>query len=229
MGHRPERLEQVAVEALGDLDAAHAIGQGQHAVVGRGLAVDRDRIKGEPARVRERARQQHGIHRRVRRQVAQHRGHARLDHARALGHAADAKRADGGAHFDRVFLRERVGGHDAASGRCAALGTERRGGLRYAGAQLVHLQVDADHARGADQHLLHIAADGRGRQGRHFTRIGHALRPGAGVGATAVGDHGTGPATGGGEVFLAHEQRRRLGEVEREHTSGLRGRVADDQ
>ena len=93
--------------------------------------------------------------------------------------------------------------------------------LRNAGAQLVHLQVDADHAGRGDQHLLRVAADRRGGQRRHLARVGHALRAGAGVGAAAVGDDGARASAGGGEVVLADEQRRRLGEVEREHAGGL--------
>ena len=124
--HRAERLEQRRIEVLVDGDAAGAVGQREHAVVGRRLAVDGDGVEGVARRFGQRPLQHHRIDRRIGRQVAEHRRHARLDHARALGHAADAERSGLGRDFDRVFLRKRIGRHDRARRGGAAVSGERR-------------------------------------------------------------------------------------------------------
>ena len=78
---------------LGQLDAAGAVGEDEHAVVGRALAVDGDGIERFVDRGLERALQQRRRDRGVGRHDAEHRGHQRLDHPGALGHAADAEGA----------------------------------------------------------------------------------------------------------------------------------------
>ena len=55
---------------------------------------------------------------------SQHRRHARLDHARALRHAADLEGAGRRFNPHRLFLWERIGRHDRAGG-AAPVGGQR--------------------------------------------------------------------------------------------------------
>ena len=142
---------------------------------------------------------------RVGRQEAEHRGHVRLDHARALCRAADHERAATRLHRDRALLRKRVGRHDGARRLAALPAGERRHGGVNAGDDLVHLQVDADDARRGDEHVLGAASEAGGHFGGHAIGVAHALDAGAGIGASAVHDDGAGDAVAPFEMALRDE------------------------
>ncbi len=94
---------------------------------------------------------------RVRRHESQHRRHHRLDHAGALGDAADAERRaatgrDDG--FDRCFLRKRIGRHDRDR-RCRPARRRERGrGVSDPATDLRHVELHANHAGRRDEHFL---------------------------------------------------------------------------
>ena len=98
-------------------------------------------------------------------------------------------------------------------------------------AQRVHLQVDADHAGRRDQRVRRRAPDAVGREQRHFARVGHALRSGAGVGAAAVGDDDLRQSLAPRQVLFADQQRSRLGAIRGEDAGGRHrtGRGDDGQ
>ena len=86
--------------------AGRAVGQQEDAVVGARVAVDRERVERvvepPPAGVSG------GLpapERRIGRDHRQHRGHVRMDHAGALGHAADGVGASAGRTRDGRLLR----------------------------------------------------------------------------------------------------------------------------
>ena len=116
-GHVPQRLDQQRVVVARDRHAGRPGRQREHAVVGRAFAVDRDRVERLVDHAPERAREHERLDTGVGRQEAEHRRHARLDHAGALRHAADADRALGRGDLDRARLRERIGRHDRAHRR----------------------------------------------------------------------------------------------------------------
>ena len=82
------RTRRRSISSIGD--AAGAVGQQHHAVVGRALAVDGDGVERVVDRLAQRPVEQRLRHGRIGRDEAEHRRHHRLDHAGALGHAADA-------------------------------------------------------------------------------------------------------------------------------------------
>ena len=129
-----------------------------------------------------------------------------------------------------AFLRKRVGRHD---GPAPPAGRSRQTAPACAAGSalddLFEAQVDADDAGRRDQHLLGRAAE-RGCRGRgHATRHVHARISGAGVGTAAVDDDGARRAAGPREVLARDEDRRRLGEVRREHRGRRGGRVGHDE
>ena len=63
----------------------------------------------------------HWLDRRIRREIAEHRGHLRLDHSGPLGHPADAKPSVGCCHFDGVRLGKRIRCHDRERGLRVAI------------------------------------------------------------------------------------------------------------
>ena len=83
-------LEGDVVGRVGRCDggsACGAVGQKRHRVVGRSVAVDGDAVEGAGDGVLEEGGERGGGDGRVGAENAQKRGHARVDHACAFGHA----------------------------------------------------------------------------------------------------------------------------------------------
>ena len=122
-----------------------------------------------------------------------------------------------------------------------------RGGLLAAGQPARHL---VHHLRDAGQHLVHRKpiADQPGRADRHLdgpgfrapvgqrggdglgrgVRVLEAQRPGAGIGATGIEDHGAQPP--GGQHLLRPQHRRGSDLVAGEHSrSGVVGALVEHQ
>ena len=160
----------------------------EDAVVRRAFAVDGDRVERVACRFGERAVQQRRRHLRIGRQEAQHRGHVRLDHARALGHAADSERA---ASVWTVTAYSFGNGSVVMMARAASLPLSRASARRPIAMPASTLSIgelDADDAGRGDQHLLGPQPRAAATSRRHLARVGHALRARAGVGAAAVDD-----------------------------------------
>ena len=168
----------------------------EHAVVGRALAVDGDRVERVVDRGLQRALQQRRRHRGVGRHEAEHRRHQRLDHAGALGHAADAERAVRAADASTDdFLRERIGRHDRARGGGAAVAaTAAPAASAMPRSTLAIVELDADDARRGDEHRRRLALDRLGRARGHRARVLAAVGAGARVRAAAVDDDGAAAA-----------------------------------
>ncbi len=214
---------------IADHHAARAIRQREHAVVGRALAVDGDRVERRVARFDQRALQHGRFDLRVARQEPQHGRQHRLDHAGALGHAADGEGLAGaGVDLDGVFLRERIGRHDGPR-RFRVRVAQRIGRRDDAVGDLARIERHADYARGRDHHFLDFAAE----RARHFD--GHHLRDaqagvaGAGVGAAAVDDHRARAALRLGEVLARDDHGRRHGLVRGEHGRGAGDVIRRDE
>ncbi len=156
---------------LGQLDAACAVGEDEHAVVGRALAVDGDRVERVVHRCLERTLQQRRRNRGVGRDYAEHRCHQRLDHARALGHAADtecsaAARASIAASFGNgsVVMIARAAAPPLSCESCAAASAMPR-------STLSHRQLHADDAGRGDENRRCVAVDGLRRELGHQPRV----------------------------------------------------------
>ena len=185
-------VEEPRVVVARHRDAADAPdASSEDAVVGRALAVDRDGVERVVDHARRARRPQHGrLDARVGREERQHRRHAGLDHAGALGHAADRDRArrrsDAAAHAlgnGSVVMMARV----AAS---LPVGAERARRRRRCPRRTRSIgSVDADDAGRRDEHV-------RRRRTRAARAAASAIsrasrRPavaGARVGAAAVDD-----------------------------------------
>ena len=152
-----EAVHQRAVVALVDGDAAAAAGQRDKRVVGRALAVHRDRVEGAVGHLAQRTVEQRRRHVRIRRHKSQHGRHHRLDHACAFGDAPDPECAGRRVHLHGKLLRAHVGGHDAARGIVPVAAQRGKGGRRAVD-HLLDGKVHADDAGGGDQHLLDRAA-----------------------------------------------------------------------
>ena len=211
-GHAVERAaKRREVRAgRGDLGiAGEAVCQhGDHVVRGR-VAVDADHVERVLHVAGERGLQHGGADGAVRREEDEHGRKVRVDHAGALGDAADRAGPAAGGELHGDLLRVRVGGHDALS-RLIGVVAERGGELRQAGADGREIERLADHARGRDDDVLRRDVQLRRRERAHLLGDGDAVSV-AGVGVAAVADHGLGLAVS--QVRLRHGQGRALDEV----------------
>ena len=170
--------------------AGEAVRQRDHRIVRAHVAIDGDAVERLLDRGRERLLQfglsNHGIGR----DEAEHRRHVGIDHAGALGDAADAHGLPVDARFDGDFLGESIARHDGLGGAPAARAGKRRFGGGDAGFHFFDGQRHANAARGANHDLAFLEAE-RGRGG-----LGHALRvidthgAGAGIGVAGIGHDG---------------------------------------
>ena len=109
-------------------------GQQYEGIIGRGIAIDRDAIKGmirHPSHHALQCRLRQGS---VGGEIGQHGGHVRLQHAHTLGDAADADGTSVQLAAGRTRLGHGVGGHDGGCGigpvLSAATGCSQRFGQR---------------------------------------------------------------------------------------------------
>ena len=118
---------------------------------------------------------------------AEHRRHVRVDHPGALGHAADRHRC----------ARRRRAGSATAFGRVSVVMIARAASAPPSGESwiaampapdLVHRQVDADHAGRGDEHLGRLDAELLAGQPGHLERVAHPALVGTGVRVPGVHD-----------------------------------------
>ena len=129
-----------------------------------------------------------------------------MDHARSLGHAADANFGSADVHGHADFLGVGVGGHHGPGQRVAA--AFRQFNLLHAGLDEGHGQFDADDAGAEDQHLLGLHAQGAGGDDRHFLGVDVALLAHPGVGYAGV-DHQPPQGMVSGQGFAVDGHRGR--------------------
>jgi len=117
-----------------------------------------------------------------------------VDHSRALGHAADPHPLATEIGLQGDLLEGQIGGEDGAGGG----GAPRRAQGRHQWIEPRQQGVDrdrhADHAGGADQHLLGLHVEFGGHCGGGAQAVDQASLAGAGIGLTGVGEHGPGTA-----------------------------------
>ena len=190
MADAAQRGGECAVAGVVHGDAARAVGEDDHAVVRRALAVDRNGIERVIDGLAQRATEQRLRHRRIRRHEREHGRHRRLDHPRAFGHSADCELAAGDRGARRRFLRKRIRRHDRARRGAALVRAERSKRCGQAAANFFDRQRDADDASGSDKNMLGRAADKARRFGSHVASGLQTLLAGAGVGASAVDNDG---------------------------------------
>ncbi len=109
--HRVERIAERGVIVI-DLDPRRA-GRNQHAgIIGRGIAVDRDRVEARADRALQPFRQACAGNPGVGREKDQQCRHVGLDHARTLGNARNRDLPAGCIDACADRLGQRIGGHD---------------------------------------------------------------------------------------------------------------------
>ena len=115
-----------------------------------------------------------------------------MDHTGALGHGADADSAAGQLHLIGHFLADRVSGHDGPRGVRALVLAQLRDDAAHAVQDLLHRELLADNAGGADKDLVLAQVQQLLRLGLHPLGILDTLGASGGVGVAAVDDHGAG-------------------------------------
>ncbi len=199
-----------AIEAA----AGRTVGEHEDRVVGRGVAVDRHLVEaaidGRPQQRPERR----GVDGRIGGEEGEHRRHLRMDHAGALGHAADADHAAiGQAGRDRVLLRARVGGHDRP---CRLPRRGPRATWLQGGDDGLHggyRKPRADEASRGREDLVRLAAEMSGSRSHDGARVVQSAGTGPGVRAAGVHDDPTHGRGAGGERLLGQQHRRRPHQV----------------
>ena len=138
LAHLPQRLDEQREVALDQLDAAGAVREREHAVVGRAFAVDGDRVERVVDDRLQRALQQR--RRRPAASVVTNPSIVAMFGSimpEPLAMPPTRNVPAGGRDFDRRFLRKRIGRHDRARGVAAAVAGERcRRGSRCRAATL---------------------------------------------------------------------------------------------
>jgi hypothetical protein len=157
---------------------------------------------------------------RVERQVAEHGGHVRLDHAGALADAGHRDQVLADHHFARGRFRLRVGGHDRFGRVEPVVRLEVGNGGRQAGDDLLDRQGFEDHASRKRQHLLRRAAQQLRQRGARGLRIREPRLAGAGVGVAGIDDQRAdrrAAGRDGGQVGFADLHRCGAEAVQREY------------
>ncbi len=175
--------------------AAPARGEQQRGVVGRGRAVDVERVEGRVGRRLQRLLQDRTGHVGIGGEEGEHGRHVGGDHPAALGHPAERE----GRAADDDFLGLVIGRQDAAGRVMPALGRELPRQVRDVAQDRLHRQRRADDPGRADHDVT------VGDLQRFAGRRGHQLRvlvaglAGPGIGVARVDDHRRGLAAVGGE------------------------------
>ena len=165
---------------------------------------------------------------RVGRDEAKHRGHVGMDHARALGHAADRDLAAVDLEAHGVFLAPRVGGHDRLGRFDAAFRRQVSPrpcrcpcALSAIGSRLPMRPVEqTSHSRGLVFVILRGVLD-------HRLGIGDSAHAGAGIGAAGIDHHAANLPVA--RVPHRDLDRRGLDQIGRERRGDFRRDIRDDQ
>ena len=221
--------EAVKLGPAGSMTGApeRAVGQRDHAVVGRHVAVDGDGVERLLDAPGQRRLQRRRRDRRVGGDEAEHRRHLRVDHPRALG---DRGQPHGHApYLDRPqrHLGAQVGGPDRLGGARDVVAQRReqrrRGRARSLDGQARCRWPPVDAVSTSSGPNAQRRRDGA----RHRALVGGARRPGERVGVAAVGDDGADPRRR--QPAGGVPDRRRAQPVDREHAGRGARRVRDDE
>mmetsp|Transcript_43035 Transcript_43035/g.84588 ORF Transcript_43035/g.84588 Transcript_43035/m.84588 type:complete len:330 (+) Transcript_43035:70-1059(+) len=152
-GHLPHGLLELR-ESLRPVRQGHPRrGQDRDRVAGGLVPVHGDGVVARVHRTRQHRLERGLVHAgRVRKDVREHGGHVRLDHAGPLGDPHDPRAPPQGP---ATQLRVPVGGHDRSRGREGVPAPRRqlhRGGGDHLPRQLLRREPPPDHARAARQH-----------------------------------------------------------------------------
>ena len=167
-----------------------------------------------------------GGNRRVGGEEHQHGRHVGVDHAAALGDAAQTAGLSAQGEFHSNLLANGVGGHDALGGGSSALRGQPGNQLRQTRRDGVNGQGLTDDAGGGDDHVVGRNAQGFGCQGAHFLGNLDAVCV-AGVGVAAVADYRLGNSVG--KMLFRHGQGRALDQIGSIYRSGAAGHAAENQ
>ena len=200
-------------------------------VVRRGIPVDRDHIEGIVNNPADRLLKETFLNVGIRRNIAEHGAHIRMNHARALRHAADRDRHRAVSvrcrklDFISKFLIDGIGRHDRLRGFRSGLGAFGKRRVEHADAPLDSLNrnLHADDARRADQYGFfgnaeHLRSDFSGL----FADF-HAFLAGSGIRNPGIDNHGTGLLAGPHNLTVP-QNRSRLDHILRK-CSGNRTRL----
>ena len=191
-GARQRRGSRVA--GVDRIAAGGAVREGDHHVRGRGVHVHVDHVEGAVGDLAQGVLQPAALDRGVRGEEAEHRRHVRVDHARALGRAADDVGTSAGLDAQRGLLGARVGRHHRARELRPALAAQLD--LGDARLDAIDRQAAADHAGRADEHVGRLDAEPGRRQLGHALRVGRAGSAGGDVGVAGVDDERPRDASG---------------------------------
>ena len=172
-------------------------------VVGAGVAVHRDRIKRAIHRPLHHRLPNLRWHSGIAAEVAEHGGHVRVDHSRALRHAANPHGAATELRLQGDLLVGEIGCEDGTGGRSTTAWAEGFKQWIEACQQCVHWDRHADHAGGADQHLVCREPQALGHGLSSALAINQAAIACAGIGLAGIGEHGPGSAATGMQPFSA--------------------------
>ena len=167
-------------------------------VVRARATVDDDAIEGRAHRSRQHLVERCGFDGRVGGEDAEHRGHVRSEHGRALRHATDRP----GVTLDDHLLRDGVGGHDrpGRGGSRLLSSRPRLCQLRDAALERCGVERDADETGRADEHVVECAAELLRGPRTHL--VGDVdVGSGRAVGVAAVQHDRRGATTGGREML----------------------------
>ena len=218
---------QVGAAPLDGPRARAPVGQRDHAVVGRHVAVDGDGVEAVLDGAGQRRLQHRGRDRRVGGDEAEHGRHLRVDHPRPLGDGDDLHRSAADVDGARRQLGAQVGGPDCLGRRqrrrrpatTPAPASRRR--MRSTGSGEPMAPVDAVRTSSG------VTRSAGGRRRGHRALVDRAARPGQRVGVAAVGDDGADPHRGQAPGRVRH--RRGAHAVDGEHAGGGARRLGDHQ
>ena len=226
---RGEHLQKgvIILVFLGNLGVAGvAGGEDGEGVVGGGVAVHAHHVVAHVSRRKQRFVQHVGGDRRVGRDKGERGAHVDMDHAAALGDAADGHglAADHGLH--RPFLFDGVGGHDRLRRVGAAVLGEDVLQLPDAAFDRRERQRLTDNACGGDDHVVLVNAERLCRKACHLLRLFVAVGV-AGVRVAGVDDHRLRPAVL--QMLLGDIDRIAFDKVLGEDRGGIAHLVACNQ
>ena len=149
-----------------------------------------------------------------------------MNHAAALGNAADVTGLTPQSEFQGDFLGDGVGGHNGLAGITAAGLRQLSGQGIDVGGYRVQAQGQTDDAGGSHHHVLR--GDSKGLTGQIAHPLGDFQAVGvAGIGVAAVADHCLGLAVG--DVCFGHGQRGALDQIGGVYCCGMGGHLTVDQ
>ena len=159
--------------------ACGAVGEHQERVVGGAVAVDSHLVEAQVGHRFDHRGHQARFDRGIGRDVGEHRGHVRMDHARALAHPADPYRHAAEVDLELGQLGLRVGGHDRVRRVEPMRGIQVSARVDDPRLDSLHRHVSPNHAGRAHQHLVGVEVEVVRGDLRHQQRILESLRAGA--------------------------------------------------